>query len=447
MKTLDCLVCILAGANLTLGGESTATQPPAPRTAVTPELINQLSEELRTNHPALKLAAARASAARAGAAAVRTWKDPMLMIGGLGADTMMRMDEGDILYGVEQEIPLWGRPRATRHLAEAEVSTREAEGDLRFQTLRRDLAQALFAAALADRVLELGSEDLAWLATLEAATDQRYRVGEATLAQSLRVQNERARRADLLETERQRRDQAIARVNRLLGRDLRTPWPRLELPPPAGPVPYTDRLVAFAEDFEPRLKALRAMTREAEAGVELSRRERHPEVSLGAEARNYSGNGDFRQVMFTLRLSAPWANRGRYRADVARQEANLAAARHEAQDYTQDLREEVFRLTVALDTARRQALLYRDDIIPRSDQALASAHADWLANRGPFWDVLEARRMLIEARLEQARAVAEQYEMLSDLVLCCGLGDLEALEMIGAQALPPSATPPQQDKP
>jgi hypothetical protein len=41
--------------------------------------------------------------------------------------------------------------------------------------------------------------------------------------------------------------------------------------------------------------------------------------------------------------------------------------------------------------------------------------------------------MLLETRLMYARAVAEQYQMMSELVLCCGLGDLEALEMIGAE--------------
>ena len=42
------------------------------------------------------------------------------------------------------------------------------------------------------------------------------------------------------------------------------------------------------------------------------------------------------------------------------------------------------------------------------------------------------------SRLMYARAVSEQYEMLSDLVLCCGLGDLEALQMIGAQPETPT---------
>jgi hypothetical protein len=41
--------------------------------------------------------------------------------------------------------------------------------------------------------------------------------------------------------------------------------------------------------------------------------------------------------------------------------------------------------------------------------------------------------MLLDARIMYVRAVAEQYVMMSDLVLCCGLGDLGALQMIGAE--------------
>jgi hypothetical protein len=47
--------------------------------------------------------------------------------------------------------------------------------------------------------------------------------------------------------------------------------------------------------------------------------------------------------------------------------------------------------------------------------------------------------MLLEGRLMFVRAVSEQYQMLSELVLCCGLGDLNALSMIGAE---PETTSP-----
>jgi hypothetical protein len=53
-----------------------------------------------------------------------------------------------------------------------------------------------------------------------------------------------------------------------------------------------------------------------------------------------------------------------------------------------------------------------------------------------FLDVLEARRMLLEARLMSARAVTDQWQMLSELVLSCGLADLEALQMLERQLGP-----------
>ena len=97
------------------------------------------------------------------------------------------------------------------------------------------------------------------------------------------------------------------------------------------------------------------------------------------------------------------------------------------------MREEVHQLTVKIDAARREALLYREQIIPRSQSALDSARSGWESNRSTFRDVLDARRMLLDGRLMYTRAVAEQYQMLSELVLCCGLGDMESLQMIGAQ--------------
>jgi hypothetical protein len=104
----------------------------------------------------------------------------------------------------------------------------------------------------------------------------------------------------------------------------------------------------------------------------------------------------------------------------------------------------VHQLTVKIDAARREAVLYRDQIIPRSQSALDSARSGWEANCNTFRDVLDARRMLLEGRLMQARAVAEQYQMLSELVLCCGLGDMEALQMIGAQ---PEVSPAEKANP
>jgi len=142
-----------------------------------------------------------------------------------------------------------------------------------------------------------------------------------------------------------------------------------------------------------------------------------------------------------LGFNLPLGNRAKYRAEVRREQAKQQTVELQRADYDLGLSEEVHMLTVKIDAARREALLYRDEIIPRSEVALASAQTAWTAGRGMLLDLLEARRMLLEARFMQARALAEQYQMLSELVLCCGLADLEALEMIGAQPDLPEATP------
>jgi len=397
---------------------------------LTPDAINQLSEELREAHPGLRAARAQADAARAEVAGVRSWADPMFKLGGMFAEDEMRAAEGDLVYGIEQKLPLFGRPRLTREIAQADLSAEELTYEYEWQTRRRDLAQALFRAALADRVVSIGEEDLAWLGRTVQLTEQRYRTGESALVDLLRLQNEQQKRADRLTTDRRQLEHERLILNRMLNRDLASPWPVLELPEIAGPVRYTAELVELALRFEPGLRVRRQAVQQAEARAQLVRRERLPDITLGAQGRHYSGNGDFRQAEVMLGFSFPWGNAAKYRADHERSRARTLAAEQESVDYELELREEVHLLTVRIDAARREALLYRDEILPRSERALASALSAWTANRGLFLDVLDARRLLLEARLMRARAVAEQYDRLYELVLCCGIGDLAALEML-----------------
>jgi outer membrane protein TolC len=401
--------------------------------------VNQLAEQMRTNHPAIRAAWARTNAAAASLAGVRTWEDPVVELGGLAAETAMRADEGDIIYGVEQKLPLFGKPKAEREMARAELATQMAGVDFQSQVLRSELAKAVFRAALADAVVELGTEDLRWLEMMAQTMDSRYRSGQSTLVETLQVQNERARRATRLENDRAQRSHSRVVLNRFLNRDQNTPWPRFQLPDLAAPVAFNQKLVEYALRYEPRSEVKRREILQAEAAIRLAKRKSRPDVSAGVEARNYSGDGDFRQAMLVLSMSLPWANNSKYRQDIKREEARKQAVEYGFADYEQDLRQELHQLTVKISSARREALLYANEIIPRSESALASARAGWEAGNGLFRDLMEARRMLVEARLLHATAIAEQYEMLSELVLCCGLGDLEALQML--------ATPEQGESP
>jgi outer membrane protein, heavy metal efflux system len=407
---------------------------PAPGTnhvLITPAYLNALADTMRTNHPALNAAQSMIISARANVDAVRTWEDPMVQLGGMGARTDMRMEDGDLIYGVEQKLPLFGKPRLARTVAESELSTEKVSLEYRFQLLRRDLAKAVFRAGLADRVVAIGEQDLTWLDTFVTVVEQRYRAGQASQVDLLRVQNERAKRIDQLVTDKHLRAHEHLTLNRMLQRDLQARWPTFELPKLARPISFNQRLIDLALKHEPKAKVLRQQIRQAEATAEWTRRQRWPDLSVGLEGRNYSGDGSFRQGALMLSFNVPLGNAAKYRSDLRREKAKVDAAEHELQDYQQSVIEEIHHLTVRIDAARREGSLYENEILPRAELALTSVRAALESGRGMFLDLLEARRMLLEAQLMQAKAVAEQYEMLSELVLCCGLGDLEALLMLG----------------
>lgn len=302
------------------------------RQVITPIYINQLSERLLTQHPALQAARAREDAAAAGLVGVRTWDDPMFRLGGMFAEEMMRAEEGDIMYGIEQKLPLFGRPKLARQTAEAELLVERASADYEFQVRRSELAQALFRTALAHRVVAIGLEDLDWLNRMVQTTDQRYRTGESSLVDLLRLQNEQERRIDRLATDRRQLAHEQFVLNRLLNRELDAPWPILDLPPLAGHVPYTQELVDLALQFEPGLNVRRREIEQAESMARGIKRDRLPEVSVGAQARNYSGTGEFRQAEVMIGFTLPWGNAQRYRGDYERARARAVVADKEAAD-------------------------------------------------------------------------------------------------------------------
>ena len=410
---------------------------------LTPAFVSALVEELSTNHPVLRAVESRVRAASLNTNAVRVWDDPVFSFGGVTASSRgpRLSEDGDLVYGLEQKLPLFGKAQVARRVAEAESESEAARFAYQFQLLRRDLTRALFKVALADRTVEISAQDLVWLDTMTATTEARYRVGTATQVELLRIQNERSKRAAQFRTETSRRDHERLAVNRFLNRDLNSPLPRLDLPSLAAPVPYSQKLVAQAAAYEPRLGVMRREIRQAEASVAVTRKARLPEVSAGIEGRQYSGDGRFREGMFTVSLSLPWLNRGKYRSDLARDEARLKAVELEVADYQLSVSEEVHHLTVSIDAARREVLLYRDEILPRSQQALENAHANWTANRAMFNDVMEARRMLLEAQSMHARSLAEQHQLLADLALLCGAGDLQAIAARDTSAPLPGRKP------
>jgi outer membrane protein TolC len=247
----------------------------------------------------------------------------------------------------------------------------------------------------------------------------------------LRLQNDRSRRTAQLATEASRREEARVTVNRFLNRDSSSPFPTLELPDIADALVLTTNLFRHATNTEPRLMVASREIRAAQARVEATRKSRLPNLAVGVEGRQFHGDGGFREGLFTVGFNLPWFNAARYRKEVGRDEARHSATRQEREALVQEVSSELHHRIAAIEAARREALVYRDELLPRSERAVQLALDGWMSSRMDAREMMDARRMQVEAQSMLARAIASQWIEMSDLVLCCGLSDLELLQQLG----------------
>jgi outer membrane protein TolC len=420
-----------------LGLPAAETKAPD-RVEITPAFIDRLVAEAQGQNPGLQAAGARARAAVDGIAAVRTWEDPTASFGLWGSSSrgFESSQEGNLVYGLEQKLPLYGRPDLMRRVASADASREQLSAEYETQRLRLELQVALNGVAISGREADIAEEDLAWLDATLAAVDHRYRVGQASQVDWLKIQTARVIAGNDLTTKQQERDHSAFALNRLLNRDLHAPWPRVQVPSLAPPIYYTPKLVDSALAAEPSLKVMRQESASAQAAADLTRKQRLPDVSVGLEARQYSGDGGFREGTATVSFSLPWLNRGRYDSDWRRDQERKRASDLAAEDQSLSIREDLHHHIVDLGTALRQAVLLRDQLIPLARQTLTSAQSAWEHNLGPFQDILDAHRMLLADDLAMDHALIDQNTMLAQISYLTGSRDVETLVSLAGEPPP-----------
>jgi outer membrane protein TolC len=391
-------------------------------------LVSRLAAEMRDQHPALRALKAREDAARLGARGTRRWADPTLTAGGVAYRlSTMAKDNGDLFYGVQQSLPILGKQRAARGVADSEEAMAGTRLAARFVEMRRDLALTLVAAAYERASVALLREDLVWLDARESTARARLASGRESVAQLLRLENERARlRVDLTNGIVRLAD-AGAAVRRALGRTNAESPGEFTLPPVGPELRDDERLQQIAETSDPMVRTSHAEARVADATLVATRRSSRPDVALGVQAYQYSGDGGIAQGMFGVTINFPWFNRANYRRDIERDEARVRASRLEETNAASEVRRLVHRLVAEAGSARRMALLYRDDIRPRTATTLGALEASWMPGGAELRDLLETRRQLVEADRMVARATADYWNAVHEVLLCCGLDDLPPL--------------------
>ena len=378
-------------------------------------LLSKVRSEAARAHPSAMAGKYKSQAAAHEARSVRLWNDPMVGIGFMSASRMMRMDDGDIMVGVEQALPKRGMFEAERRKMDAMQRAEQESSRGSADSAGAEAARAAIELALADESISLQQSQIDWLSAMVENARQMAADPMGSSTDALRMETELAKEKQMLDAARRSRDGFARKLNITLGRSLESPWPVLKLPSAPPPVPIARAEIARIPHANPKVRAMKEMVGAANADTRIADRERQPEVAVGIDTQLYSGTGDIKSTTFGVKLSLPWFNDPSYQAKIdAARNRELAAGR-DVETMRREIAGMVSMAATEAANAAAQARAYSGEIHEKALKAAQTTEAAWISSKAPLTDLLDSARTLFAIRLEQRRMVAMQLAALEEL--------------------------------
>ena len=388
-----------------------AAEPGATRTVTLEECLRRVAEQ----SPELKSGAYKTEAAERRTKLAARPINPRLAteienVAGSGAVEGVAAAETTV--AVSQEIELGDKRRHRTAVAEAETAVSRAEQEVRLRAALFETRRAALAVQSAQEKARLAEEALALIQETESVAAAREKAGKATVLETERARAETAKAE--IELEARRADQRDA------VRDLALLWGETEpsFDAVSGPfdtgttaLPPLDALLVRAAS-NPDLLAAEAQIRTCEARIGAQRAERVPNLELSAGVRRFEESGDFGFVA-GAGIELPFHTRNMDGVRAA--EADAEAARLDAVAARLKSEGLIRRLVARLDALAAKIARLQDTVMPVTERTLSLVRDAHRQGKAGYLDVLEARRTLVETRLQLIETVTECESLRIDL--------------------------------
>ena len=318
-----------------------------------------------------------------------------------------------LMPGLMQDFPGPGKLKAAANVASAGSASKYFAFETAALKTAFAVKQAYCRLWFLGEKIRIQRETLNLLAGLEKSARAQNEAGRGTLQDVYRAQIEQ----DKLETEianlEDSRRPLTAQFKAALGLARGQQDPALPARFETTPLDLSgDALLDTAFARNPRLKAMEADARMAEASIALARKSGTPDFSAGLQAEVYTPPFFWPQASMSLPV---------WRDKIA---AQIAAAQADKQAAEARLTAEQITVTVdfALKTydyreATRELALLQDKLIPKAGKSLEIARAGYLAGQIDFFNLIDAGRTLLSFQLEEVEARARREIILADLSL------------------------------
>lgn len=391
---------------------------PAPLLAQTPLDLAGARQLALSHQPRLLAQKANTQAARAQAQQAGGLPDPQLRIGvvnlpatGAGAFSFSRDAMTMRMIGIAQSFPRAEKRELAARRARLEGDASEQESAFLRRAILRDVTLAWVELDAAARAEALLTEVDAELQRQAEALLVSYRAGRATQAEVQAARLERDvlgdRRAQLS------RQQALARadLSRWIGEAADGPLQTTL--PPLPPLPALPSVLADVQ-AHPHLTSVARQIDIAETELELARAARRPDWSLEV-SYGYREAADSDMVTVQVGIDLPFLQRGRRLHEQAARQAQVEQARALHADNLAEMRASVRRLHAEWAAASTRMDHYERTLLPQAGARVEASLAAYRGGKGELMPVLEARRALVELRLQRLTLEGEARRAIAQL--------------------------------
>ena len=316
-------------------------------------------------------------------------------------------------YSLSQRIETGGKRQARIAAANRAVALTGLDVEAVRMDLVREVVQTLAGAVATGRAVEIARERVRLADEVLRATRARVEAGREAFTQQRRA--EVARETAAVFAERAQREAGAAL--RALSVLLAMPGANVASAQAAwfddlGPRPDPARAAALPPGQLDRAR-LDTLIDQRRAELDLQRRNAIPDVAVGAGVRRFrEASGD---TAFVLGLSVPLPVFDRNQGNILRAGAELSRAEAEAERGRLYLDAALAEAERRLDQAWRAADSLRRVVLPAAGEAAASAREGYVAGKFSLLEVLDAQRVLSDAREQLNAALLEVQQVRADI--------------------------------
>jgi cobalt-zinc-cadmium efflux system outer membrane protein len=317
-----------------------------------------------------------------------------------------------VMPGFMVNFPGAGKLRAAGSIASAESQAKYFTFETAVLETTYQVKRAYYQLHFLKDRIRVNRATLELLSELEKLARAQNEVGKVTLQDVLRAQIEQNRlKTDLANLEDSRNAIRAELKSALgLGPDAADP-PEPNRFEPASLDLSLDKLLASAMEHSPRLKAMEAEVRAAEATIVLANKGRNPDVGIGLMADARTSPVLYRPFA-TVSLPV-W--RDKIAAQIAEGQAAKKAAEARLSAEQIAIAVEFAERSVTFREASRNLEVLQKELVPKQQESLEVARSGYLAGQIDFFNLTDAEQTLLRFTLAEVDAREQRELALTEL--------------------------------